>query len=169
MSRVVVGKVDWARPCEKPASIPKSRPRGSKADGLRYEKLVAKAIPEARHGTWFEFHDVNGYGYCQPDLIIVGLRNVLVIECKLSNYFEGFNQIERLYKPVLREAYGLPVAGAVVLKSLRSDVPGRLVCSTMQGAFELLRSNQACVPLVHWLGRFSGQLAIFPDPIKISA
>src|SRR5436190_8478559 len=101
MSRVVAGKVDWARPCLRPACIPKSRLKGAKADGLRYEKLVAKAIPEAKHGPWYEFCDVNGPGYCQPDLVVISPRMVLVLECKLSNYFEGLQQIERLYKPVL--------------------------------------------------------------------
>lgn len=164
MSRVVVGKVDWARPCTKPSSIPASRPRGRKADGLRYEKLCAKAMPEARHGEWYEFYDINGRGWCQPDLLIITLNAVIVLECKLSNYFEGYKQIERLYKPVLQAAWSKPVVGAVIMKSLRSDAPAKLICPSMNDALALLRQDRTCVPIIHWLGRANSLLCPWPEP-----
>jgi len=159
MSRVVAGKIFWARPCPRPP-IPKTRPRGAKADGLRYEKLVAKAIPEAKHGPWYEFQDINGRGYCQPDLVVVQREGVLVLECKLSNYFEGLQQIERLYKPVLFAAYKRPVYGIVVVKSLRSDIPARIICASLDGARDLLKLTPTGVPVVHWLGRFRAPLSL---------
>ncbi len=162
MSRIVVGQVAWAKRCAKPAAIGKSRPRGAKAQGLRYEKLVAKAMPFAVYGPWFEFFDGNGYGYCQPDLLIIESDRVIVLECKLSDYYAGYSQIERLYKPVLRTTFSRPVVGAVICKVLRSDAPKQLVCASLS---EALGKSQG-VPLIHWLGRWPGHLAHGKDIVS---
>ena len=63
-SRTIVGLESARALAGRPLSIPKGRPRGAKADGIRYEKLLAKALAPLgfEHGRWFEFVDANGYG-----------------------------------------------------------------------------------------------------------
>lgn len=110
----------WARACERPARIPIGRPRArSKLLGLAYERNLAKALGgRAFYGKWFEFLDRNGPGWCQPDLIFARDRVIYVLECKYSWVPEGHSQIDELYKPVLELAFGVPVCGIVVCKSL---------------------------------------------------
>jgi len=74
---------------------PKGRPKGAKAAGLRYEKALAAAIPRAEHGQWFEFTDLNGPGHCQMDLLIVGNKRVVILECKLTDVQTGRAQLGR--------------------------------------------------------------------------
>ena len=59
------------------------RPRGAKAAGHRYEAKLAAALPGFRRGVWWRYLDVNGVGWCQTDLVSVGVRAVLVLEAKL--------------------------------------------------------------------------------------
>jgi len=153
MTRFVAGRLDWARPCKRPANMPHARLKGTKADGLRYEKLVAKEFPYANHGQWYEFHDINGHGYCQPDIVFEDEGQIIVIECKLSNYFQAYTQLNSLYKPVLQEVYRLPVRTLVVMRSLRSDTPKKFVCTSLR---EALQMNGT--PVIHWLGKHKGYI-----------
>ena len=90
--RVIVG-LHYAAMCLRPANLPKARPKGAKAAGLRYEKALAAAIPRAEHGQWFEFTDLNGPGHCQMDLLIVGNKRVVILECKLTDVQTGRAQL----------------------------------------------------------------------------
>jgi len=98
--RSIVG-LEYAALCLRPAHIPKSRPRGVKAAGLRYEKALAAAIPRAEHGQWVEYRDLNGPGHCQMDLLIEGSKRIVVIECKLTDVEQGFGQLRDLYFPIV--------------------------------------------------------------------
>ena len=102
--RHIVG-LHYAAMCLRPAHLPKSRPKGAKAAGLRYEKALAAAIPRAEHGQWFEFQDMNGPGHCQMDLIIEGQKRIVVIECKLTEVQIGRNQLTDLYFPIARKVW----------------------------------------------------------------
>lgn len=84
--------------CEKPPSIPVSRPRGTKKIGHTYEKNFGKALSTAfprdvvLAGQWFYFADANGFGYCQTDWLVVLPAEVLIFECKLTDTEKGRSQ-----------------------------------------------------------------------------
>lgn len=118
MKRKVQG-LRWATLCDRPTCIPVSRPRGAKAAGLRYERMLAKAMPEALRGQWFEFEDQNGRGFCQTDLLLpITFGRVAVLECKYTWTWEGLTELEQLYLPVVREALKKDVIGLMVCKKL---------------------------------------------------
>lgn len=151
MTRRIEG-LRWARKAERPPGFAggRVRLRGWKQQGVLYEKAVAGALPEAEKGTWWEFEDQNGLGWCQTDLILVGTRSVLVLECKLSATADAWVQLEGLYQPVVRVALGLEVVGMQVAKVIRPGmVPGVVVGDLVSG-MEVVRSGRR--PLVHWKG-----------------
>lgn len=138
-----------AVPCGRPAVIPKSRPRGAKAEGLRYEKLAAKALPGANHGQWFAFEDLNGPGYCQPDLIWNRPGEIWVADCKLTWTPYAFAQLGELYVPVLEKAYGRRVRPLIIAKHLTRETP---VSSIVGSVSEAIISPHP-FPVVHWIGK----------------
>jgi hypothetical protein len=150
VSRIIHG-LKWARALDsRPACIPASRPRGAKAAGLRYERALARALPAAKHGQWFEFEDEHGRGYCQVDLMIQLLSGVLILEAKYTWCPEGHCQIEQLYMPVVAEAWGMPVAGLVVCKKLIPYMPGVAVAGDLDMALRHIAVGRRCA--LHWLG-----------------
>ena len=153
MHRVVKGLLE-AHPCLKPRGIPQNRPRGAKAMGLRFERAVAKALPDAAHGQWFDFQDSNGPGYCQPDLFFVFPDCVVVLECKYTWVPAAQGQIFDLYAPVLGKVFGRPVGGIVVCKNLTGATPLDLV---VDDYFQAIRDAHAFpsppYPVLHWLGK----------------
>jgi len=139
--------LEWARTCEHPRCIPKTRRLyGAKAAGIRYEKSVAKAIPGAIRGQWFEFYDANGHGYCQTDVLVIGKANTLVIECKLTDTEQAYEQLSRLYLPVVSMAFERHVIGLVVVRHLTKTSPRARVHENIIEAISLGGG------LVHWLG-----------------
>ncbi len=118
---------------------------------MRYEKALAKAIPPAEAGPWFEFSDRNGPGWCQPDLVLEGKDSVLVLEAKFSWVASGHSQIGLLYRPVLQKALGKPVLGMVVCRNLRPELPASIqVVTGLRAGMEFLRAGKAVV--LHWIG-----------------
>lgn len=148
MKRKVDG-LQMARACQKPRCIPIGRPRGAKAQGVRYERALAKALPEARSGQWFEFEDVRGRGICQVDLILpLGLGLMGVIEVKYTWNPDAALELAQLYLPVVEMAYG---AKAIPLVACRNLIPGckATICSDLYSAFEAATRGPA---VLHWLG-----------------
>ena len=140
----------WAKEGKNPWPKRKRLPKGSKGIGLSYEKALAKALPQAEHGLWFEFCDRFGTGFCSPDLVLIGTGKILVLEAKLTNYPEACEQLERLYLPVLEQVYKRPVLGAVVLKYLGPRTDISLVRTKVS---DLLNFPKGTFPILHWLGR----------------
>lgn len=138
----------WARPCSRPNSIPVGRPRGAKAAGLRYERALASAVPNATHGQWFEFEDANGRGHCQPDLILFFDSIVIVLESKYTWTLAGHRQIEELYIPVLQEVYRRKVYGGVVCKVLTPICDAR-ISSDLETFIAEIKFGRA---VLHWIG-----------------
>lgn len=133
-----------ARAVERPQSIPIGRPRGAKALGVRYERALARSLPGATHGQWWEFWDANGRGFCQTDLFLPVGEAVVVLEVKYTWTPLGHSQLERLYLPVLRMALGRDVIGLVVCKKLIPEVLGQVtVCGTLVEAIEAARRTRA--------------------------
>lgn len=142
-----VDGLKWAREAESPWGK-RQRVRGAKAKGLAYERALAKALPGATHGQWFEFEDRNGRGYCQPDLI---LCRGLLLEAKYTWTIDGHRQIEGLYKPVLEKVYGVGWIGIVVCKVLVAGMPRgvKVVGDLAEGVREARAGNQV---VLHWIG-----------------
>lgn len=122
MRREIKG-LRWARECGRPSCIPIGRPRGAKAQGLRYERGLALTLaPAFRHGQWFEYEDGIGRGYCQVDFLRVDADRVIALEAKYTWTIEGHWQLERLYIPIVERVYARPAVGVVVCKNLSDGV-----------------------------------------------
>jgi hypothetical protein len=134
----------WAKQAENP--WPKSRPRAAKAVGLRYERKVAKELRPAEHNPWYEYEDDNGHGFCSPDLVMPGKVRTLVMECKLSNWREGWEQVEGLYLPVLKMVFGQDVVPVVIVRRVS---PGCTVAHSLREAVELWRVR----PVLLYIGQ----------------
>lgn len=142
----------WARALPaRPSCIPQGRPRGAKAQGLRYERALAAMLPAARHGQWFEFEDLGGRGYCQVDLLLDRPEGgLLILEAKYTWTFEGHQQIEGLYVPVVERAWGMRAKGVVVAKRL---VPGVVGVAKVVGTLEEASAWASGRVVLHWLGK----------------
>lgn len=127
------------------------RPRGAKAHGVRYENLLAKGVPLARHGQWFQFIDRDGHGTCQTDLLLEFPELVVVLEAKYTWTIMGHVQVERLYKPVVEKAFGKPCVGLVVCKALRDEceMGGAMVVHRLMDALAWCQKKRT---VMHWLG-----------------
>lgn len=150
--RQIVG-LQYAAMCLRPAHIPKSRPKGSKAAGLRFEKALAAAIPRADHGQWFEFRDLNGPGHCQMDLVIEGQKRIVIIECKLTEVEQGVEQLRELYFPIAEKVWpDKKPLGIVAARHLSKCPDVGLVEPTLKGAI-LRAETQKIIPVLHWMER----------------
>ena len=149
MSRRLSGLL-WARAAPRPSFIPKSRPRGAKAQGLRYERALAQALPQAIHGPWFEFCDRNGKGWCQPDLVLKQEGRIYVLECKFTDTPAARVQLQQLYIPILGQVFGLPVGGIVVCHTLTPESGQYIITDSLPAA--LLAARGGALPILHWLG-----------------
>lgn len=148
----------WAREIQRPASIPLGRPRGAKAAGLRYQRLVEQALPEGAKGCWFEFEDKRGRGVCETDHIIRWGRALVVLEVKHSWTLEGHQQLEWLYLPILQHIIAQSrsearrVVGVQVTKKLKLKMPQEIVlAASLEEAIGMALSGHRSV--WHWLGR----------------
>ncbi len=149
MHRVIEGLV-WARKAlEGPWPSAKRRPRGAKGQGVKYENALAKALPSAKHGQWFEFQDRNGKGWCQTDLLIELPDGVLVLESKYSWVPEGHTQLENLYRPVVERVWQKPMLGVQVCKNL---AVGCRIETVMRLDDALAVAKQRRPVVLHWLG-----------------
>ena len=136
----------------RPACIPKSRPRGAKALGLQYERALAKRLPFAQHGPWFEYWDAAGRGLCQPDFLMeTPLGQIVILEVKYTWTPEAILQIERLYKPVVELALGKPCVGVTVCKRLLPAMAGMTITGDIWEAIAVARKGQR--PVFQWLGK----------------
>jgi hypothetical protein len=152
MARRVAGLLFAARTEEGPFG-PQRAKRGSKGRGLAYERAVGAALPRAatpwEFNPWFEFLDANGKGFAQPDYILLGPREVFLLECKLTDTPEAYEQINFLYRPILEHVFALPVRGVVVCKNLAPHSPASPYVD-LTPALRAARAGET--PTLHWLG-----------------
>lgn len=161
--RFVKGLIS-ADPCSRPPNIPKSRPRGRKAAGLKYEKDLACGLRLSIigkmplwHGQWFRFIDQNGLGVCQPDIIVRTPVGIAILESKYTWTAAGHLQLDKLYIPVVEKANpGIPAFGIVVCKVLTSDVNPAWICRDLRSA--ILRASAGFKTVLHWIGAGLGPL-----------
>jgi hypothetical protein len=106
------------------------RLRGSRAAGVTFERHVGRRLRKEEDiisGQWFDFTDENGVGCCQTDHYILREDHIILFECKLTETWVGFSQIDFLYRPVLEHIYSLPVTGVQVCKHLTTRHNPRLI------------------------------------------
>ena len=123
-----INRLSWAKQSpSRPPGIGVTRARGAKAAGVRYERLLAKAVPKAQAGVWWEFVDSAGHGWCQTDLVLIGRDGALVLEAKYTATDRAWEQLEGLYLPVVSAALGRPCWGVQVCRVLTPEMPGPVV------------------------------------------
>lgn len=145
----------WARPCTRPHFVPVSRPKGSKAAGLRYERAFAKFLKPLGciHGQWFEYEDETGIRYCQPDLLFpINLRLMAILEVKYTLVDRAFDQLLDIYKPVVEAAYNIPVGLVTVFKNIGHANGHMLLHDDIPAAVQWSRDTGG-VGLIQWMGQ----------------
>lgn len=164
MSRKIVG-LRWAEKASSPWVKSKAR-KGTKGEGQRFQKLIAKALPKAEHEPWFQFADANGTGYCSPDLLLwLSPHELLVLECKRT-YWPGEpeSQIKDLYFPVLRKIYPFArVRGVIVVKNLSHKAKGPAVVETL---VEALLAPQIPILFLPFPRLGHPSLSLSPEPFS---
>ncbi len=141
--------------CARPSNIPKSRPRGRKAAGLKYERDLACGLKLGKapiwHGQWFKFVDANGIGVCQTDILLKTGLGIAILESKYTWTPDGHTQLDKLYIPVVEKAHpGTPAFGIVVCKVLTQDVNPEWICRDLQSA--IARASSGRKTVLHWVG-----------------
>jgi hypothetical protein len=146
----------WSRTCERPMCIPVGRPRGAKAEGLRYEKSLATTIKgtgpliwQVLHGQWFQFNDGAGEGYCQTDILVFNKDVVFVLECKLTWTEGARDSLLGLYVPIVSKAFRKEARGIVACENLVRGMPWTTkIVSSMD---EALQASSVWPSVVlHW-------------------
>lgn len=155
--RVIEGLLS-ARASDRPQGMPKSRARGAKAAGLRYERELARALPQAKHGQWWQFVDRNGPGYCQTDLLLKTELGLFVLEVKYTWTLAGHGQLSKLYRPVVEKALGQPVGLVQVCKKLLPETPRQTIRLSLKEALALAASGAPAV--LSWIGGSLGPLQL---------
>lgn len=144
----------YAAPCLRPKFIPApKRLRGTKRLGIAYENALAKAIPSATHGQWFEYRDETGPGWCQTDLLLESAKRVVVVEVKLTDLQAARLQLESLYLPVLRAAFPEKSIHSIVALRHVTNVPEDVVIFDKFSEALWAARDGGPAPIFHWLGK----------------
>jgi hypothetical protein len=69
---------------------------------------------------WLDFLDDDGWHLCQPDGILRTDAGVFVLEMKLRQNWQGYEELRHLYLPVVSRYLGAPVRGLLVCWALQS-------------------------------------------------
>lgn len=109
---------------------PRNRQGGTKefapsaGDGLRYEKQVAMYAASLglriKHGQWFRYRDQKGVAYCQTDVLALPVEQanrLIVAEVKLTQKAEGELKLDKLYVPLMKAMYKIPVFPVLVFRN----------------------------------------------------
>lgn len=90
--------------------------------GIRYErKIISELISEypdgLRPGQWFRFEDASGLRWCQVDALRVEPQRAIVFEVKSRFSSDAWWQLRKLYEPVVRLAFKVPVVPVVICRN----------------------------------------------------
>lgn len=150
-SRIVRGLYHAERLAERPSFIPKGRPRGAAAAGLRYERAFGKALGGlACRGQWFKYKDSAGDGWCEVDYLIEMATMVAILECKYTWTPAAYAQTELLYRPVVEFALKKQVLTVQVCKRLMPEASEKTKITGNLGNALILARSGSLVTL-HWL------------------
>ena len=126
----------------------------SAAEGLRYERAVAAHMAslgfKVKHGQWIKFRDSRGVSYCQPDVLLLPEEKsrILLLEAKLTQNAEGEVKLEKLYVPLVRALYRLPVFPILIFKNILAERGRQLRC--VRDALFLSGKEEGKVYHLHW-------------------
>ena len=133
MSRVVPGIVRSGEFVEAPSFVQNiRRTKGSKRAGQLFEQRVHRRfLKEWRgqyvNGPWIRFEGPQcGTRHCQPDGLLFDpwAGRIVVVECKISHTYRAWDQINRLYMPVVQAMFpDWEVAGVEVFKFFNHGEP----------------------------------------------
>jgi len=163
-ARVLLG-LEWAKPCKNPWGR-RARTSGAKARGHAFEAQVSNVgLRGGLRSLWFHFQDINGEGFCSPDLIGWWKGRPLIIECKLTDRAEAVPQLRLLYEPIVRHLLGQEARCLVIAKSITPETDRRRVVGTLE---EALAFPHFETPVLHWLGKapLVPRLDAFPPEAK---
>ena len=106
------GELVWAEFCTPPGFLREARrPRGRRAEGIRYEKKAQKFLcSELDEGyspsPWLRFRSMESRRprYCQPDGLLFDIEGgrITIFEIKLQHTLDAWWQLEHLYLPVIQ-------------------------------------------------------------------
>lgn len=141
--------------------VPPSNRRGgdkslpSAAAGFAYENKVAEEARKhgkVKHGQWFKFRDSRGTAFAQTDVLLLpeGASRLYLIESKLTQKAEGELKLEKLYVPLCREVYRVPIFPILIFKNILWN-PERLLTS-IEEMLGLSSKDQEKVFHLHWIG-----------------
>lgn len=106
--------IEWVKHSQvTPSFVTQKRLKGSRGQGLRYEKQLHKHLSELSGcfyvpGPWFQFSTYDhGVRWCQPDglLFFPYTGQITIVECKLQHTSDAWWQLKWLYQPVLRQLF----------------------------------------------------------------
>lgn len=126
----------------------------SAAEGLRYERQLALHAASLGwrvvHGQWIKFRDSKGIGHCQPDVLCLppDRNRVVLLEAKLTQNSEGEVKLEKLYVPVVRALYKLPVFPVLCFKNILAERD--LMLAQLAEAAALPSRLAGKVHFLHW-------------------
>lgn len=123
--------------------------------GLAYEKKLAIAatkLGSVKHGQWFEYRDKKGKAYCQTDVLLLppAKDRLILFECKLTQKAEGEVKLSRLYVPLVRSLYQLPVFPILAFQNILWQ-PESLI-DRIEHVLEIPLREKEKVMHLHWIG-----------------
>ena len=134
--------------------------KGSKAEGKRLEKQIAVALVNSGlpdglerqlYNPWIEFWDASGHHFAQPDFVLIGPADIVVLEVKLSQSPFAFDQLLYLYKPLLEHMYpGRRLFLIQVCKIMKCRWDP--ICWSLRDAMSLCLDDEKNIPIIHFQG-----------------
>jgi len=108
-------QVEWAEFADEPSFVNTGKkPRGRRAEGLRYEGKAQNYLSERLgqgylRSPWLRFMErgADRPRWCQPDGLYIDfeLGKLVIVEVKLQHTLDAWWQLEHLYIPVIRRAF----------------------------------------------------------------
>lgn len=124
----------------------------SAVEGLRYEEKVASLARasgfKVKHGQWFKYRDRTGTAYCQTDVLAARAGLLLVLEAKLTQKIEGELKLDRLYVPLMKALYKVPVVPILIFQNILWEPKHRL--DALADAVKLRPRDRERVWHLHW-------------------
>lgn len=117
-----------------PPFIHRSRRKGSKAEGQRYEAKVQRYLVDAYPdlylpAPWFRYKTSGSLKslWCQPDGLLLNTREglITIVEVKLQHTSRAWWQVRHLYEPVVAACFGSVwcIAAVEVVRWFDPDAP----------------------------------------------
>lgn len=126
----------------------------SAADGLRYERAVALYAASlglrVSHGQWLKYRDASGVHYAQVDVLALPQEpdRLLVLEAKLTQKEAGEVKLKKVYVPLARALYQVPVFPILIFKNILTEASRQL--TSLEDALRLPLREQGKVYHLHW-------------------